>query len=54
MCVSSLHACLRAGLIKMQNAYAQKIFQHSNALWVQKFSGCIVHPGINVQNFKLS
>ena len=35
-----LRACLRADLIKTQNAFARKIFQHSNALWVQKLSGC--------------
>ena len=39
----SLHACLRAALIKMQNTFAHKIFQHSNALWVQKLSGCTIH-----------
>ena len=40
-------ACVRlrlpADLIKTQNAFAHKIFQHSNALWVQKFSGCTIH-----------
>ena len=37
-----LHACLRTDLIKTQNAFARKIFQHSNALWVQKLSGCTI------------
>ena len=37
-----LRACLRAELIKTQNAFARKIFQHANALWVQKLSGCTV------------
>ena len=36
-----LRACLRAELIKTQNAFAQ-IFQHANALWVQKLSGCTI------------
>ena len=35
-----LRACFRADLIKTQNVFAHKIFQHSNALWVQKLSGC--------------
>ena len=39
-----LRACLRAELIKMQNAFARKIFQHANALWVQKLSGCTISP----------
>ena len=26
----------------MQNVFAPKIFQHSNALWVQKHSRCIM------------
>ena len=44
VCVSlRLCACLRAALIKMQNAFARKIFQHSNALWVQKLSGCTIY-----------
>ena len=38
-----LRACLRAGLIKMQNMLVRKIFQHSNALWVQKLSGCTIY-----------
>ena len=38
-----LRACLRADLIKTQNAFARKIFQHSNALWVQKLSGCTIY-----------
>ena len=38
-----LRACLHADLIKTQNAFALKIFQHSNALWVQKRSGCTIH-----------
>ena len=38
-----LRACLRAALIKMQNAFARKLFQHSNALWVQKLSGCTIY-----------
>ena len=37
-----LRAYLRAGLIKTQNVFAHKIFQHSNALWVQKLSGCTI------------
>ena len=37
-----LRACLCTDLIKMQNAFAHKIFQHSNALWVQKLSGCTI------------
>ena len=41
-CVS-LRACLRTDLIKTQNAFSHKIFQHSNALWVQKLSGCTIH-----------
>ena len=41
-----LRACLRADLIKMQNAFARKIFQHSNALWVQKLSGCTIYEGV--------
>ena len=39
----SLRACLHTALIKTQNAFACKIFQHSNALWVQKLSGCIIY-----------
>ena len=35
-------ACLRAALIKTQNAFAHKIFQHSNTFWVQKLSGCTI------------
>ena len=42
VCVRALRACLRAALIKTQNAFVRKIFQHSNALWVQKLSGCII------------
>ena len=38
-----LRACLRADLIKTQNVFERKIFQHSNALWVQKLSGCIYY-----------
>ena len=37
-----LRACLRAELIKTQNALVHKIFQHANALWVQKLSGCTI------------
>ena len=37
-----LCACLRTALIKTQNAFARKVFQHSNALWVQKLSGCTI------------
>ena len=33
-------ACLRVDLIKTQNVFVRKIFQHSIALWVQKLSGC--------------
>ena len=38
-----LYACLRTDLIKTQNVFARKIFQHSNALWVQKLSGCTIY-----------
>ena len=38
-----LRACLHADLIKTQNAFARTIFQHSNALWVQKLSRCTIH-----------
>ena len=38
-----LRACLHADLIKTQNAFARKIFQHANALWVHKLSGCTIH-----------
>ena len=38
-----LRACLHAELIKTQNAFGRKIFQHANALWVQKLSGCTIH-----------
>ena len=37
-----LCACSRAGLIKMQNAVARKKSQNSNALCVQKLSGCTI------------
>ena len=37
-----LRACLRVELIKTQNAFARKIFQHANALWVQKLSRCTI------------
>ena len=37
-----LRVCRRADLIKTQNVFARKIFQHSNALWVQKLSGCTI------------
>ena len=37
-----LRACYRAGLIKSQNAFTRKKSQNSNALWVQKFSGCTI------------
>ena len=37
-----LRAYLREDLIKTQNVFARKIFQHSNALWVQKLSGCTI------------
>ena len=47
-----LRACLRADLIKTQNTFAHKIFQHSNALWVQKLSGCTIYkiPSSNFLN----
>ena len=32
-----LRACLRTDLIQTQNAFARKIFQHSNALWFRNF-----------------
>ena len=38
-----LRACLCAALIKTQSAFACKIFQHSNTLWVQKLSGCTIY-----------
>ena len=38
-----LRVCLRADLIKTQNVFACKIFQHSNTLWVQKLSGCNIY-----------
>ena len=41
-CGVRVRACLRAELIKTQNAFARKIFQHANALWVQKLSGCTI------------
>ena len=34
---------LRADLIKTQNAFAHKIVQLSNALWVQKLSRCTTY-----------
>ena len=33
----------RAGLIKTQNVFARKKSLNSNALWVQKLSGCTTH-----------
>ena len=36
-----VHVFARA-LIKTQNAFVCKIFQHSNTLWVQKLSGCTI------------
>ena len=39
---SFLRACSRAGLIKTQNTFARKKSQNSNALWVQKLSGCTI------------
>ena len=41
-----LRACLRTALIKTQNVFACKIFQHSNALWVQKLSGCTIYVNV--------
>ena len=38
-----LRACLHADLIKTKNTFARKIFKHSNALWVQKLSGCNIY-----------
>ena len=38
-----LRAGYRTGLIKSQNAFARKKSQTSNALWVQKLSGCTTH-----------
>ena len=43
VCYVRMRACLRADLIKTQNAFARKIFQHSNALWVHKLSGCTIY-----------
>ena len=53
-----LRACSHAGLIKMQIAFEHKKLQNSNALWVQKLSGCtctiyINKPG-NTTNLKNS
>ena len=40
----SVFACVSLrGFIKTQNLFARKIFQHSNALWVQKLSGCTIY-----------
>ena len=40
----SLRACIFVRvLIKTQNAFARKIFQHSNAIWVHKISGCTIY-----------
>ena len=47
-----LRACLHADLIKTQNAFAIKIFQHSNPLWVQKISGCTIYL-INTLHVKI-
>ena len=38
-----LRAWYRAGLIKSQNAFARKKSQNSNALWIQKLSGCTIY-----------
>ena len=37
-----LRACLHADLIKTQNACKRTHTQNSNALWVQKLSGCTI------------
>ena len=50
VCVS-LRACLHTALIKTQNAFVCKIFQHSNALWVQKLSGRIIHVHVCASSF---
>ena len=42
-----LRACYRAGLIKSQNALARKKSQNSNALWVQKLSGCTIYKRVS-------
>ena len=42
--VRCVRACLHAELIKTQNAFARKIFQHANVLRVQKLSGCTIVP----------
>ena len=44
-----LRACSRAGLIKMQNVFARKKSQNSNALWVQKLSGCTIYRTLVVE-----
>ena len=44
-----LHACLHAGLIKLQNTFAHKIFQHSNALCVQKLQDVRTIPAFYVR-----
>ena len=38
-----LRACSRAGLIKTLNVFAREKSQNSNALWVQKLSGCSIY-----------
>ena len=47
----SLRACLRVASIKTQNVFACKIFQHSNALWVHKLSGCTIKLRIMIFHY---
>ena len=39
-----LRTCLPTDLIKMLNAFAHKIFQHSKEFSVYKHSGCTITP----------
>ena len=48
-----VRVCLRADLIKTQNAFARKIFQHSNVLWVQKLSGYTIYIYMNEAKFHI-
>ena len=43
-----LHACLRVDLIKMQNAFAHKIFQWSKHTLGSEISGCTIYT-VNIQ-----
>ena len=48
-----LRACLSADLITTQNSFACKIFQHSNALWVQKLSGCTICTYVHALGYQI-